>query len=117
MKQRNHPISTSNHLCIASTISINPRSKAFFFLNASNCGVFSTLGNVRGKGLFWAVKFMKNPEKMVAFPMDDDFSSKVKDTALDYGVNVLCNMGFAGMLKIDTVAITPPFTITEEELV
>lgn len=40
----------------------------------------------------------------------------MKDAALACGVNVLSNMGFAGMLKIDTIAITPPFTITEEEL-
>jgi hypothetical protein len=60
---------------------------------------------------------MPDKERKVPFPMDDDFSSKVKDAALSCGVNVLCNMGFAGMHKIDTAAMTPPFTVTEPELV
>jgi adenosylmethionine-8-amino-7-oxononanoate aminotransferase len=79
------------------------------------------VGNIRGKGLFWAVEFMLDKERKIPFPMDDDFSSKVKDVALSFGVNVLCNMGFSGMHKIDTAARTPPFTatvtVTEPELV
>jgi adenosylmethionine-8-amino-7-oxononanoate aminotransferase len=59
---------------------------------------------------------MQDTENMTPFPLNDDFSSKVKDAALECGVNVLCNMGFAGMHKIDTVAMTPPFIITEGEL-
>jgi adenosylmethionine-8-amino-7-oxononanoate aminotransferase len=75
------------------------------------------VGNIRGKGLFWAVEFMLDKERKIPFPMDDDFSSKVKDVALSFGVNVLCNMGFSGTHKIDTAAIAPPFTVTEPELV
>jgi adenosylmethionine-8-amino-7-oxononanoate aminotransferase len=75
------------------------------------------VGNIRGRRLFWAVEFMLDKERKIAFPMDDDFSSKVKVAALSCGVNVLCNMGFAGMYKIDTAAMTPPFTVTEPELV
>lgn len=77
------------------------------------------VGNIRGKGLFWAVEFMLDKERKIPFPMNDDFSSKVKDVALSFGVNVLCNMGFSGMHKIDTAARTPPFTatVTEPELV
>jgi adenosylmethionine-8-amino-7-oxononanoate aminotransferase len=75
------------------------------------------VGNIRGKGLFWAVEFMLDKERKIPFPMDDGFSSKVKDAALCCGVNVLCNMGSAGMYKIDTAAIAPPFTVTEPELV
>jgi adenosylmethionine-8-amino-7-oxononanoate aminotransferase len=60
---------------------------------------------------------MQDTKNMTPFPLNDDFSSKVKNTALEYGVNVLSNMGFAGMYKIDTVAMTPPFIITEGELV
>lgn len=60
---------------------------------------------------------MQDPENMIPFPLNDDFSSKVKNASLDCGVNVLSNMGFAGMHKIDTIAMTPPFIITERELV
>lgn len=60
---------------------------------------------------------MRDPENMIPFPLNDDFSTKVKNAALECGVNVLSNMGFAGMHKIDTVAMTPPFIITEAELI
>lgn len=74
------------------------------------------VGNVRGRGLFWAVEFIFDKENRTPFPLDDDFSCKIKDAALDMGLNVLSNMGFAGMHKIDTAAITPPFVVTEAEI-
>lgn len=82
-----------------------------------NIAPLAMVGNIRGRGLFWAVEFMLDKEKKIPFPMDDDFSSKVKDVGLTCGVNVLSNMGFAGMHMIDTAALTPPFTVTEPELV
>jgi len=75
------------------------------------------VGDVRGRGLFWAVEFMLDKEKRIAFPLDDDFSSKIKDAALNLGLNVLSNMGFAGTYKVDSAAITPPFIVTEPEIV
>ncbi|EXJ84576.1 hypothetical protein A1O3_05246 [Capronia epimyces CBS 606.96] len=75
------------------------------------------VGNVRGRGLFWAVEFMLDKSTRTPFPLGDDVSTRIKDAALEEGVNVLSNMGFAGMHKIDTAAITPPFTVTEGELV
>ncbi|CZR52076.1 related to alanine-glyoxylate aminotransferase AGT2 [Phialocephala subalpina] len=74
------------------------------------------VGNVRGRGLFWAVECMLDRETQTPFHLDDDFSCKIKDTGLDVGLNVPSNMGFVGMQKIDTAAITPPYIVTETEI-
>ena len=75
------------------------------------------VGDVRGRGLFWAVEFMLDKSTRTSFPLNDDFSTRIKNAALKEGVNVLSNMGLAGEWKVDTAAITPPFTVTGDEVV
>lgn len=75
----------------------------------------SFVGDIRGRGLFWAVEFVQNTVGRIPFGKHIDFSDQVMEEALVQGVNVLKNMGFAGM-KVDTIAITPPFIVTKLEL-
>ncbi|RDW80105.1 hypothetical protein BP6252_04743 [Coleophoma cylindrospora] len=119
-----HPVACASALAVQKIIArdnlvSNVREKGALLadLLEKEIAPLPLVGNIRGRGLFWAVEFMLDRENMIPFPMDDDFSSKVKDAGLEVGVNVLSNMGFAGMHKIDTAAITPPFIVTEEEIV
>ncbi|EQB56511.1 aminotransferase class-III [Colletotrichum gloeosporioides Cg-14] len=74
-------------------------------------------GNIRGRGLLWAVEFMRDPATRTPFPMGDDFSHRVVDEAVEnQGVLVLKNMGFPGTWKMDSVVVSPPFIVTEEEI-
>ncbi|KAK8153195.1 pyridoxal phosphate-dependent transferase [Phyllosticta citrichinensis] len=73
-------------------------------------------GDIRGRGLLWAVEFMRDPATRTPFPMGDDFSHRVVDEAVEnQGVLVLKNLGFPGTWKMDSVVVSPPFIITEEE--
>lgn len=83
----------------------------------ANLGNHSLVGNIRGRGLFWAVEFMLDPSTRTPFAQDDDFSGRVVEEALErYGLQVLRNMGFPGTWKVDSVVICPPFIVTEAEI-
>ncbi|KAI9736210.1 MAG: hypothetical protein M1834_001095 [Cirrosporium novae-zelandiae] len=75
------------------------------------------VGNVRGRGLFWGVEFMKDKESKTPFPPKDSFGHKVREAGLDLGVNVLEPMGASGALSVETVIVCPPYIVTEKELV
>ncbi|KAF7188183.1 putative aminotransferase [Pseudocercospora fuligena] len=75
------------------------------------------VGDIRGRGLFWAVEFMLDPGQRKEFPLEDDFSQRVVREALaGQGLQVLANMGHPGTWKVDSVVICPPFIVTEPEL-
>ena len=81
-------------------------------------GQHPLVGNIRGRGLFWAIEFMRSPKFREPFLMKDDFSQRVVREALEgQGLQVLANMGFPGVWKVDSVVVCPPFTVTEPELV
>ncbi|GKT52154.1 putative aminotransferase [Colletotrichum spaethianum] len=74
-------------------------------------------GNIRGRGQLWAIEFMRNPATRTPVSEDDNFSYRVVDEAVESQcVLVLKNMGFPGTWKIDSVAITPPFIVTEMDI-
>ena len=75
------------------------------------------VGDIRGRGLFWAVEFIRDKRTRIPFPLEDDFSKKVVEEGLKQGVNVLQNMGFPGTWKCDSVIVCPPFIVTGEQLV
>ena len=75
------------------------------------------VGDIRGRGLFWAVEFMLDPQQRREFPLNDDFSQRVVREALaSQGLQVLANMGHPGTWKVDSVVVCPPFVVTESEL-
>lgn len=86
-------------------------------LLTSELGDHPLVGNIRGRGLFWAVEFVKDRKSKTAFDLDDDVSGRVVEEALRLGVHMLRNMGFPGTWKIDSVVICPPFIVKEEDLV
>ncbi|KAJ9144164.1 putative Class III aminotransferase [Pleurostoma richardsiae] len=80
-------------------------------------GSHPLVGDIRGRGLFWAVEFMLDPTTLTPFPPDDDFSGRVVEEALEnHGLQVLRNMGFPGTWKVDSVVVCPPFIVTEEAI-
>lgn len=74
------------------------------------------LSDIRGRGLFWTIELMFDRMTKTSFSVDDDFSGRLVEEALNQGVNVLRNMGFPGMWKMDSVVVCPPFIVTEEDI-
>lgn len=74
------------------------------------------VGNIRGRGLFWAVKFVKDRETKTSFDPSLKFGPAVQRQALEYGVNVYPGAGSIDGVRGDHVLIALPYTISEEEI-
>lgn len=79
-------------------------------------GPLALVGDIRGRGLFWAVEFMLRKPSRTTLPWQAKFSDRVVNRALDLGLNILGNLGVTGDVYVDHIIICPPYIVTEEEL-
>jgi adenosylmethionine-8-amino-7-oxononanoate aminotransferase len=74
------------------------------------------VGDIRGRGLFWAVEFVLHKNTKKPFPLEANFSNKVVASALRRGVNILGNLGHTGTYQVDHVLVCPPYIVTEGDI-
>lgn len=74
------------------------------------------VGDVRGRGLFWAVEFVQNHTTKESFAPQEKFCSQVVDVALDLGLNILGNLGRTGAINVEHVIVSPPYIVTESDV-
>jgi adenosylmethionine-8-amino-7-oxononanoate aminotransferase len=74
------------------------------------------VGDIRGRGLFWAVEFVLDPATKIPFPVSHNFSNRIVEVAVDLGLNVLGNIGKTGEIDVELIIISPPYIVTEEEI-
>lgn len=74
------------------------------------------VGDVRGRGLFWAVEFVHDKEKRLPFSPEDKFCETVVDKALDLGLAILGNLGRTGEQYVDLVILSPPYIVRSDEI-
>ena len=79
-------------------------------------GPLPYVGNIRGRGLFWAVEFMIDTATKTSFPLHHNFSNKIVEVAAELGLNVLGNLGKTGEYDVELVIISPPYIVTEAEI-
>ncbi|KAJ5308787.1 hypothetical protein PENANT_c013G09611 [Penicillium antarcticum] len=82
----------------------------------SEIGPLPLVGDIRGRGLFWAVAFVFDRKSKTAFSLEATFSNKVVANALKRAVNILGNLGHTGTYQVDHILVCPPYITTEEEL-
>ncbi|CEJ58546.1 hypothetical protein PMG11_07200 [Penicillium brasilianum] len=75
-----------------------------------------SVGDIRGRGLFWTVEFVKNKETKEPFDPDIHFGGRVQQAAFDKGVALYPCSGTVDGKKGDHLMLAPPFIITEGEL-
>ncbi|CAF0744790.1 unnamed protein product [Adineta steineri] len=76
------------------------------------------VGDIRGRGLFWSVEFVKNKETKEMYPSTCSFIDSVIKECIERGVVIYPgSKGTADGICGDHVIIAPPYTITEDELV
>ncbi|KAI3554533.1 aminotransferase class-III [Colletotrichum abscissum] len=78
-----------------------------------NC---KSVGDIRGRGLFWAVEFVKDRETKDTFDPKLRFGLRVQERAFEKGVALYPGAGTVDGSRGDHVLLAPPFTTTEEEL-
>ncbi|OHE92747.1 aminotransferase class-III [Colletotrichum orchidophilum] len=78
-----------------------------------NC---KSVGEIRGRGLFWAVEFVKDRQTKETFDPKLRFGLRVQERAFEKGVALYPGAGTVDGSRGDHVLLAPPFTTTEEEL-
>ncbi|KAG4413318.1 hypothetical protein IFR04_013543 [Cadophora malorum] len=74
------------------------------------------VGDIRGRGLFWGVEFVKNKEIRVPFPKVVAFGHRLQQKIFDLGVAVYPGTGTVDGVKGDHILISPPFNVSADEL-
>jgi adenosylmethionine-8-amino-7-oxononanoate aminotransferase len=74
------------------------------------------VGDIRGRGLFWAIEFVSDKTSKAPFDTALKFGLSVQRQALELGVNVYPGSGSIDGVKGDHVLIAPPYTVTEAEI-
>lgn len=75
-----------------------------------------SVGDVRGRGLFWGVEFVRDRDTKETFDPAVAFGYKVQQAAFERGVAVYPGAGTVDGVVGDHCLVAPPFTVTEEEL-
>lgn len=74
------------------------------------------VGDIRGRGLMWALEFVQNKKTKTPFNVLVGFGAQVQQTAFDLGVAVYPGVGTVDGVVGDHVLLAPPFNISEKEL-
>jgi adenosylmethionine-8-amino-7-oxononanoate aminotransferase len=74
------------------------------------------VGDIRGRGLFWAVEFVLDTATKTPFPREHNFSNRIVEVAAELGLNVLGNLGKTGEIDVELIIICPPYIVTKEDV-
>ena len=74
------------------------------------------VGEIRGRGLFWGIEFVKDKETRDSFPPQVGFGPRFQQMAFELGVAVYPGSGTVDGTKGDHAIISPPYIVTEDEL-
>lgn len=75
-----------------------------------------SVGDIRGRGLFWAVEFVRNQESKATFEPVIGFSRLLEQEAFKRGLAVYPGSGTVDGIRGDHVLLAPPYTVSEEQL-
>ena len=74
------------------------------------------VGDIRGRGLFWAVEFVEDTNSKQPLDARFAFANKMRSLAHEHGVAILSGSGTADGLVGDHIMLAPPLLITKREL-
>ena len=74
------------------------------------------VGDIRGRGLFWALEFVQDRETKEPFPASLGLAWRIRQRALEKGLIVYWSQGCADGQNGDLILLGPPLIITEEQL-
>lgn len=75
-----------------------------------------SVGDIRGRGLFWAVEFVKNRGTKETFHSSLTYGIRVQQAAFEAGVAVYPGWTTVDGKRGDHILLSPPYTVTEDQL-
>ena len=81
-----------------------------------NLGDKMYVGDIRGRGMFWGIEFVRDKGTKEAFEPGLEFGVRVQRKAFDLGVAVYPGSATVDGIKGDHVLLAPPYTVMEGEL-
>jgi len=74
------------------------------------------VGDIRGRGLFWALEFVANRDRKQSFAPNLGISERIKQTALGLGLGIYPTAGTADGVNGDHLIVAPPYIVNSIEV-
>ncbi|MBE2220154.1 MAG: aspartate aminotransferase family protein [Anaerolineae bacterium] len=74
------------------------------------------VGDIRGRGLFWALEFVQNRTTKEPFSAGDHIATQIEDRAFELGLIVYYSHGCVDGMKGDLIMLGPPLIIDEAQV-
>lgn len=119
---QNHPVVAAAALAVQKAVereglleNVRVQGKLLERLLRERLGSHSNVGDIRGKGLFWGVEFVKDKTTKEPFEPGLGVAERVHKTAVrDFRVLVYCGQGCAGDGRGDHIMIMPAYDISSK---
>jgi len=118
-----HPVAAAAALAVQRIIqrdcllgAVTVRGAAFKRMLKDAFGQHPHVGDIRGRGLFWALELVKDRDSKEPFPPAARLHAAVKEAAMGRGLMVYPMGGTIDGERGDHVLLAPPFVATEAEL-
>ncbi|KAI9368419.1 pyridoxal phosphate-dependent transferase [Aspergillus egyptiacus] len=76
------------------------------------------VGDIRGKGLFWGIEFVRDKATKEPFSPADAVALRIQETGLkpQYAISLYAGSGTVDGVRGDHVILAPPYNVTNEEI-
>lgn len=75
------------------------------------------VGDIRGRGLFWGIEFVKDKQTKEPFESQENHAYAIQKLALsDYNFLVYASMGCSDGINGDVIIIAPPLNVSEKDV-
>lgn len=120
---QSHPMACAAGLAVQKYIkknnlydNINKLGPKFGELLKSEFSEIPEVCDVRGKGFFWSVEFMKDPSTTTAFDPAYSFTDKLAEKCMENGLAIMACHGCIDGENGDQIVLAPSFESTQETL-
>jgi adenosylmethionine-8-amino-7-oxononanoate aminotransferase len=119
----NHPVACAAALAVLETIEEDKLLKNVrqmgeilkYQLNSSLEGL-DNVGDIRGRGLFWAIELVNDKQSKIPFPRSMMLAEKIRQRAQENGLLCYPGSGTADGINGDHILLAPPFIINEDQI-